>query len=560
MYYILGVIVVIIMWFVYDKYVQRKHQLLTNYPIIGRMRYLFEALREPLRQYFADEEYYDSRDKLDWVYNASRGVANYSSFAPSQPLVFPKYMIKHSNIVLNNDEVENDFSVTFGENRAKPFVTKSVVGRSAMSDGSISPEGTRAFAIGAYSGGFPINTGEGGLTSNFLVTHSNYSKDYMEILKPNWFYLILMPVVKLFFNENASIKFLRFLMLRNNKAGDSFLYSVANKEFYRPKWNAPLDSFPKEVPNDIADIIFQISSGMYSVRDYEGNFDEERYKKVMSFCKMTEIKIAQGAKQTGGKLAAEKVTDTIAYYRNMPAHKNAFSPNRFPFANTTKELFDFVGRLQTLSNKPVGIKIVISNKDNIAEIAKEIRARIDANNSAYPDFVSIDSGSGGSATAPLETMQRIGLDLRPALHVVTKEFKKYDLFGKIKIIASGKHLTPDDIIVTKATGADFIQIARAFMMSAGCIRARHCSGINGRKCHMGLATQDKSLRASYFTSKHAEGVRNYHKQLIDGVKSIMCVMGIKNFKDINKEHIMYAQSPSEIYNDIDKALDLQLKI
>jgi len=180
MYYILGVIVVIIMWFVYDKYVQRKHQLLTNYPIIGRMRYLFEALREPLRQYFADEEYYDSRDKLDWIYNASRGVANYSSFAPSQPLVFPKYMIKHSNIVLNNDEVENDFSVTFGENRAKPFVTKSVIGRSAMSDGSISPEGTRAFAIGAYSGGFPINTGEGGLTSNFLVTHSNYSKDYME--------------------------------------------------------------------------------------------------------------------------------------------------------------------------------------------------------------------------------------------------------------------------------------------------------------------------------------------------------------------------------------------
>jgi len=370
----------------------------------------------------------------------------------------------------------------------------------------------------------------------------------------------LAVIVKIFFNTNMSIKFLRYIMLGGNKASESFLYSLTHKEFYRPNWSAPLDSFPKEVPDDIADIIFQISSGMYSVRDYEGNFDEERYKKVMSFCKMTEIKIAQGAKQTGGKLAAEKVTDTIAYYRNIPAHKNAFSPNRFPFANTTKELFDFVGRLQKLSNKPVGIKIVISNKDNIDEIAKEIRARIDAKNSAYPDFVSIDSGSGGSATAPLETMQRIGLDLRPALHLVTKAFSKYDLFGKIKIIASGKHLTPDDIIVSKAAGADFIQIARAFMMSAGCIRARHCSGINGRKCPMGLATQDKSLRASYFTSKHAEGVKNYHKQLIDGIKSIMCVMGIKNFKDINKEHIMYAQSPSEIYDDIDRALDLQLKI
>ena len=44
--------------YIYDKYVQRKHQLLINYPVIGRMRYIFEALREPLRQYFADEKFY----------------------------------------------------------------------------------------------------------------------------------------------------------------------------------------------------------------------------------------------------------------------------------------------------------------------------------------------------------------------------------------------------------------------------------------------------------------------------------------------------------------------
>ena len=36
--------------------------------------------------------------------------------------------------------------------------------------------------------------------------------------------------------------------------------------------------------------------------------------------------------------------------------------NRFPFANSIEELFDFVGTLQKLSKKPVGIKIVISDK------------------------------------------------------------------------------------------------------------------------------------------------------------------------------------------------------
>ena len=72
------------------------------------------------------------------------------------------------------------------------------------------------------------------------------------------------------------------------------------------------------------DIIFQMSSGLYGVRDDEGEFDPDRYQKTMAFCKMTEIKLAQGAKQTGGKLAAEKVSDAISYYRNIPAHQSSY--------------------------------------------------------------------------------------------------------------------------------------------------------------------------------------------------------------------------------------------
>ena len=48
-FFILATLVIVMMLFVYDKYVQRKHSLLINYPVIGRMRYIFEALREPLR-------------------------------------------------------------------------------------------------------------------------------------------------------------------------------------------------------------------------------------------------------------------------------------------------------------------------------------------------------------------------------------------------------------------------------------------------------------------------------------------------------------------------------
>ena len=132
--------IIMIAWYIHDKYVQREHQLLVNYPIIGRLRYVFEEAREPFRQYFGDEKFYESKDKLDWVYKAARDLPNYASFSPSQPLPKPKFMIRHANIVLNDNEVEDKFEVTFGERRKKPYTAKSIIARSAMSDGSISPK------------------------------------------------------------------------------------------------------------------------------------------------------------------------------------------------------------------------------------------------------------------------------------------------------------------------------------------------------------------------------------------------------------------------------------
>lgn len=80
-YFLSALFVGLVILFIYDRFVQRKHSLLVNYPVIGRFRYLFEALREPLRQYFAEETYYESRDKVDWVYKASKNVPNYKSFS-----------------------------------------------------------------------------------------------------------------------------------------------------------------------------------------------------------------------------------------------------------------------------------------------------------------------------------------------------------------------------------------------------------------------------------------------------------------------------------------------
>jgi len=554
----MGLFIVVNMY-IYDRFIQRKHQLLINYPIIGRMRYFFEALREPFRQYFGDEKFYESKDKVDWVYKAANDLANYSSFSPTQPQENPKFLMKHSNSPLNDDEVNQDFSVIFGEDREVPYEAKTIIARSAMSDGAISPEGTRAFTKASYDGNFPINTGEGSLTTNFFFTHRDHHDSYMNRVKIEGINKTLFNIIKFFMNNYIAIKFFRKKLLAEKEA-DTYIFDADEYEFIRPNWNAPLENFPKTVPEDMPDIIFQMSSGLYGVRDNEGKFDPDRYQKTMAFCKMTEIKLAQGAKQTGGKLAAEKVSDAISYYRNIPANKAVISPNRFPYANNVTELFDFIANLQKLSKKPVGIKIVISSKDAIEEYAKEMRRRQDDNIPGIPDFISIDGGDGGSATAPLFLMDRVGFHVNDAIHTADNVLKEFGVRDRVKLIASSKILTPDDIAVVLALGADFIYLARGFMMSAGCIRARMCNGHGSHQCPVGLATQDKKLRSAYLVYKHANKTVQYHKNLLAGVKTILAVMGLKDVNGLTKEHLTFIDKNGFIYTDIDRYLDKKINL
>ncbi|MGB5791545.1 glutamate synthase-related protein [Poseidonibacter sp.] len=552
--------IIMIAWYVHDKYVQRDHQLLVNYPIIGRLRYVFEEAREPFRQYFGDEKFYESKDKLDWVYKAASDKPNYASFSPSQPLPKPKFMIRHANIVLNDNEVDDKFEVIFGAKRKNPYIAKTIVSRSAMSDGSISPEGTRAFVRGAQMGEFPINSGEGGLTSNFFVTHQSYKPEYMKIVHGTEFKKKVKDLVDLFFNGAMAADVYRSLVFKKDPEAETYVFDLKSQLFHRVNWDAPLEDFPKEVPEDMADIILQLSSGLYGARDKNGNFDPDRYQKTMRFCKMTEIKIAQGAKQTGGKLTAHKVTPAIAYYRNVEANKDVFSPNRFPYANTIEELFDFIGRLQELSEKPVGVKIVISDLENIEPYVKEIKKRIDEGNDKYPDFISIDGGSGGSATAPIEMMERVGLNIKDSIFLADKVLRDYGVREEVKLIASGKILTPDDIIITMSLGADFVQIARGFMMSAGCIRARYCSGTTGHDCPVGLATQNKSKRKKYFVYKQAKKVTNYHNNLLKSVRGMLAIMGLKNINQLNKHRILFLDRDSRVHDNMDEVFKRRLDI
>lgn len=551
-FFVIAGLIGLLFLFVYDRFIQRKHSLLINYPVIGRGRYLLELLREPMRQYFAEETFYESKDKVDWVYKAAKDVPNYQSFSVTQPFSGSRFIIKHATNVLNEDEVSDDTAVIFGEHREIPFISETPIIRSAMSDGALSPEAVRAFSIAGANSGLTVNTGEGSLTSNHLFTHSPDLKNanYLEVIQSTPWAELAFKIGGKLFNRAVALKWYRTILL-NKKTQNTYIYDTPSHVLFRVKWSANLEDFPAQVPTDIPNMIFQMSSGLYGVRDQNGKFDELKYQKVMKFCRMTEIKIAQGAKQTGGKLAGAKVTADIAYYRGVPEGENIFSPNRFPFADSTTHLLDFVERLQKLSKKPVGFKIVISDASAVEEIAEEMSKR-QAEGRSLPDFISVDSGAGGSATAPLELMESVGLTTNNALYLLDTMLKKHEVRHNVKIIASGKILTPDDAIITMCMGADAIGIARGFMMSGGCIRAKMCSGFGSHVCPVGMATQDEKKRASYLVVKQGLEIGNYHKNMIKSMKVVLAVMGINKISKLNKKLLTFKNRNGEIYFDIDK--------
>ena len=546
--------------FIYDRFIQRRHQLLINYPVIGRMRYVFEMLRDPMRQYFGEETFYESRDKIDWVYKAAKDVPNFLSYSVSQPFHGSRFIVKHSNSVLNEHEMSDDFSVEFGANRKQPFTAKSVIFRSAMSDGALSPEGTRAFVIAAAKSGFPLNTGEGGLTSNYFVSHTPDTNDapYLEIVKSTFISECVFNVVAFFFNRALAVKAYRKILL-HKKTENTYIYDPDSHALFRPNWSAPLEDFPNEVPKEMPDLVLQVGSGLYGVRDDKGEFDPERYAKAMRFCKMTEIKIAQGAKQTGGKIMASKVSADIAYYRGVEEGKDLISPNRFPYANTMDELFEFIGKCQEVSGKPVGMKIVVSDAQHVEDMTLLMVERKKVGKS-IPDYIAIDSGEGGSATAPLELMESIGLTTNNALYIVDTILRKHGIRENIRLISSGKILSPDDAVISLCVGADAVAIARGFMMSGGCIRARVCNGSGGHICPVGLATQDARRRASYLVVRKSNEIANYHKNMLKGIKTMLSVMGLSQVNMLSKDKLSYKNSNGEIYFDIDKYFHHKLHV
>src|SRR5215470_7752503 len=145
---------------------QRRHAVLRNYPISAHLRFLLEAIRPEMRQYFFEDEKQGmpfSRDKRAIVYQRAKNVLDKRPFGTQYDVYSDGYeWLRHS--IAPEKHASETFRITIGgPDCSKPY-SASVFNISAMSFGSLSPNAVRALNGGAKLGGFAHDTGEGGFS------------------------------------------------------------------------------------------------------------------------------------------------------------------------------------------------------------------------------------------------------------------------------------------------------------------------------------------------------------------------------------------------------------
>lgn len=285
------------------------------------------------------------------------------------------------------------------------------------------------------------------------------------------------------------------------------------------------------------DIIMQIGTAKYGIRDEHGNFSAARAREVAQFVKAFEIKLSQGAKPgKGGVLPASKVNPEIAAIRGIPPWQDSISPNRHHDIGNIEELLDQIVFIRELTGRPVGVKTAIGGWHFINELCEAILRR---GPEYAPDFLTIDGGEGGSGAAPQTLMDYAGLPIIEALPRVVDALIESGLKQRIRVVAAGKLVTSAKCAWALCVGADFVNTARGFMFSLGCIQAMRC---HLNTCPTGITTHNPRLQRGLVVEEKYLRVANYATNVNREIGMIAHSCGLRHARELRREHIRIVET------------------
>lgn len=153
----------------YDSF-QEQLTLTRNYPVAAHIRWLFFDLRPYLRQYIVEGDLEGkpySIEARNLVYARARGTSEAHPFGTELDVNAEGYSwINHS--IKPAEKPDKSPRTLIGTDQCRRPYSASLLNVSAMSFGSLSANAIRALNLGAKTGGYFHDTGEGGLSRYHL--------------------------------------------------------------------------------------------------------------------------------------------------------------------------------------------------------------------------------------------------------------------------------------------------------------------------------------------------------------------------------------------------------
>jgi glutamate synthase domain-containing protein 2 len=157
--------------------VQTKQSIKRNFPLLGRLRYVFEDMRPKIQQYFVESDTDGvpiNRIDRSVIYQRAKKQIDTTPFGTQLNVYSEGYeWLSHSIVPIDFHKVDQHPRVSVGNKDCLQPYRASILNISAMSFGSLSGNAVEALNAGAKIGSFAHNTGEGGISPH----HTKYGGD-----------------------------------------------------------------------------------------------------------------------------------------------------------------------------------------------------------------------------------------------------------------------------------------------------------------------------------------------------------------------------------------------
>ena len=147
---------------------QKRQTILRNFPVLGHFRYMLEAIRPEIMQYFVETDTQGrpiNRMFRSLIYQRAKDVTDTVPFGTQMDVYRSGYeWMDHSMYAIDETKIDTKPRVPVGGKHCTQPYSASLLNVSAMSFGSLSKNAVLALNKGAKIGGFAQNTGEGSIS------------------------------------------------------------------------------------------------------------------------------------------------------------------------------------------------------------------------------------------------------------------------------------------------------------------------------------------------------------------------------------------------------------